>query len=451
MKPSWSLSLLLVVCAGGVGVARADGPKPAWLELGLQHRERIEELVHDYRAANPANATAYVLRTLVSAKATFDPIFVAVEGEDSRAYATDTTPLSTSSVDAVELLQAHVGLRLSGVFAAGDNVEARLGRITMDVGSRRFVARNRYRNTLNAFTGVDATWISAGKHQLRLFAVVPVTRRPSAADAVANNDIQLDKENVDAQLVGLFYASPALADGLANLELFVFGLHETDGDVATSNRRLVTPGFRIYMKPAAGRPDYQVEAALQVGKSRASKADTDTTDLDHRAFFARGELGYTFAAAWKPRLVGQFDYASGDGDSADGTNGRFDTLYGARRFDFGPTGIYGPFARSNLMTPGIRVLVAPHERVDAFAAYRLYWLASKYDAWTTAKQSDPTGSSGSYLGQQAELRVRWHVVPKHVNLEAGAAYLIRGGFAVDAPDGRDTPSTLIYTSVTGTI
>lgn len=423
---------------------------PEWLDFGLAHRLRFEHMNDDYRAASDADATALVLRTLLSARLTVDPVFLALEGEDSRAYATDDAPLNTSTVDAVELLQAHLGLQLSGLFADGDAMLARAGRMTIDVGSRRLVARNGFRNTINGFTGVDLQWTSSTKHVLRAFFAVPVTRLPSDAASVRDNEIELDEENTDTLFGGAFYGSPALlAD--AKLELFVFVLHEGDGDVETTDRRFVTPGLRAFAEPAPARMDWQAESVLQVGKSRATNDAMDTTDLDHLAFFARGEVGYTIDVPWTPRLVAQYDYASGDGDPNDDRNGRFDTLYGARRFDFGPTGLYGPFARANLHTPGLRVEVDPHERVEAFVAYRLYWLASDSDAWTTAPLSDPTGSSGTFLGHQPEACLRWHILPKNVDLDVGLAHHFRAGFAADAPGGRDGSTTFVYAELTGTL
>ena len=46
-----------------------------------------------------------------------------------------------------------------------------------------------------------------------------------------------------------------------------------------------------------------------------------------------------------------------------GENNRFDTLYGARRFDFGPTSIYGPFIRSNLNSPALRLFFKPEKTI----------------------------------------------------------------------------------------
>jgi hypothetical protein len=144
--------------------------------------------------------------------------------------------------------------------------------------------------------------------------------------------------------------------------------------------------------------------------------------------------GWTFDVAWQPRLAIQWDYASGDKDPTDDKNGRFDTLFGARRFELGPTGIYGPFARSNLNTFGLRVEVEPTQTVTAFFAYRAFWLAQKRDVWFGSGLSDPTGQSGSFLGDQIELRIRWRPLPGNVLLDTGYAHLFRGEFMKSAPD-----------------
>lgn len=138
------------------------------------------------------------------------------------------------------------------------------------------------------------------------------------------------------------------------------------------------------------------------------------------------EVGYTFTAPWPPQLLLQHDYAGGDDASGDGDNNRFDTLFGARRFDFGPTSIYGPFARSNLSTPGARLKLQPHENISSFISLRGFWLASNDDVWTTAGIGDAPGNSDNYIGTQLEARFRWEPLPGNIRFEAGAAYLFSG-------------------------
>ena len=81
------------------------------------------------------------------------------------------------------------------------------------------------------------------------------------------------------------------------------------------------------------------------------------------AGFAHASAGYTFDAAWTPRVRVAWDYASGDADPNDGQNNRFDTLFGARRFEYGPTGIYGAVFRANLNSPEIRLILKPNKQV----------------------------------------------------------------------------------------
>lgn len=425
---------------------------PVWLKFGLDHRTRFELLEDDFRGATGGNdETAAVLRTLVSAELKYGSFVFAAELIDSRTYADQQTPLNTTLVDAVDLLQAYAGLRQASAFRAGDQLSVTAGRITIDVGSRRLVARNEFRNTINAFTGLDLQYTSPKKHGFRAFAVVPVLRQPTDTDGLEDNDVEYDEENDHAVLATLFYASPALfAD--TQVEAYVVGYAEEDSeDAPSSNRHLVTPGFRVLRPPATKRIDYQLEAMVQAGKSRASTASTDGNDLDHLAYSLHASSGYRFDAPWSPRPVAQFDVASGDSSPNDGDNNRFDPLFGARRFEFGPTSLYGAFARSNIISPGLRLEVMPLANVDAFVAYRPAWLESDQDTWTTAGLRDVTGDSGSFLGHQVEGRIRWHVFPKNLSVEVGSAYLDKGEFAQDAPGAASASPFYFYTQVTVTL
>jgi hypothetical protein len=417
------------------------------VRIHAEHRTRLERLHTDFRASPTDGLTAAALRTLLAVELGPPSAHLAVELQDARVYADDSTPLNTTHVDAFELLSAYVGGSRSGLLAADDVASLRLGRLTLDRGSRRLVARNRFRNTINAFTGLDLAWTTPSR-TVRAFALLPVTRRPSGPDALAGNRVQIDRENADAFFWGVQY--DAAIGGDARVEVYVVGLHERDGDAATADRRLVTPGARVVRGAAPGRLDFQLEAMLQVGTSRASPSAPDARDLSHRAFAGHASVGYRFRGAWSPRLVLQYDYAGGDGDPGDGRNGRFDPLFGARAFELNPTGFYGAFARSNVASPGVRIEAAPHERLDLMADYRLFWLASATDAWTAAGVRDATGSSGRFVGRQLEGRVRAHFVPGAATLDLGGAVLSRGSFARQVEGGRNEAAVYLYAQVTVT-
>ena len=415
---------------------------PAWFQLSGHHRLRYETLEGQFRTNRQGNEHILVLRTAIQAALTFDQFELVAEFMDSRQELADRrSPINTTIVNTFELLQGYVAVNFPDVVQEGGTARLQLGRQTIDFGSRRLVARNRFRNTLNNFTGINTSWAAASGHSLRAFYFLPVSRVPSDTPSLLDNDTEFDEEDFDWQFWGVAAEMPQLLPTI-NGELFVFGLHEDDSpDRVTRDRTLYTPGFRLYRKPATGQFDCELESVFQAGHSRSSTATTNTTDLDHFAHFQHLEVGYSFAVRWSPRLVVQFDYASGDDNPNDDNNNRFDTLFGARRFDFGPTGIYGPFARSNLISPGYRLVLKPHAAFDIMFAHRFYWLAADRDAWTTSGVHDPTGKSGSYLGTQPEIRLRWDVLPGNVRLEAGAAYLFSGEFEDDAPNSNDEGDT----------
>lgn len=398
---------------------------PEWFSISGQHRTRFENLDNQYRAGLNGGDQALLFRTLLFAQLNFSPVSFGFEMEDSRGELSDSgSPISTSEINPLELLQAYIDIKLDNLLQEGSTSHIRGGRMTMDLGSRRLLARNSYRNTINAFTGVDWEMTTAGGYNLRAFYTFPVQRQVSGN--ILDNDAKFDEEFSNVKFWGFYFAPTSLPWG-DNGEVFLLGLNEDDSvEFATRNRDLYTPGFRIYRKPAVQKIDYQIESIFQFGESRTNTDPANVTDLDHFAHFQHGEIGYSFSVTWSPRLVLQFDYTSGDDDALDGDNNRFDTLFGARRFDFGPTSIYGPFARANLVSPGTRLFFKPSVTTSGFIALRGYWLASDNDSWTTAGISNAPGVTENYIGTQIEGSLRWDVVPGNIRLEAGGAYLFAG-------------------------
>lgn len=416
--------------------------------LSGSFRLRYENLDGRYRSGRSGSDEVLVLRTLLHGEIDLGNVRIGAEIEDSRQEMGDSgTPLSATLVNTAELLQAYFEWTVDDLLGSGIKGVLKAGRQTMDLGNRRLLARNRYRNTLNSFNGADWQMRFGDGIQARAFYVLPVVRTPSDSSSLDQNEVEFDEEDTNFRFWGIQASTDNTAwEGSA--EIYLLGLDENDTDErATRNRKIYTGGFRLYRPRKACQFDYQVESMIQWGQSRTSTSSS--TDLDHLAHFQHAEFGYTFEYPWNPRLLAQFDYASGDDDPNDGKNNRFDTLFGARRFDFGPTSIYGAFARSNLISPGIRLQVKPADTVSGFAGYRANWLESDRDAWTTANVTDASGLSGGFLGHQVEVRVRWDPAPGNLRLETGMVRLFQGEFGRDASDAvAEGDSTYYYVQST---
>jgi hypothetical protein len=199
-------------------------------------------------------------------------------------------------------------------------------------------------------------------------------------------------------------------------------------------------GARLARPASKGAFDYDLEAIRQSGHARATTSASDNAQLDVSAYFLHAEVGRSFGGTWSPRLALQYDRASGDGSNSE-TYTRFDTLFGARRGEYGPTSLYGAVQRSNLSSPGVRLDVVPDKRWDGFIAYRALWLEDASDSFAATGVRDRTGLSGKFAGHQIEARARYWLVPKVARIDTGAAFLIKGRFLRDAPNAPDTGDT----------
>ena len=312
-------------------------------------RLRLEEIQGQPRVGFDRNDGLFNIRTILSAEYRGDRIRVGAELFDSRVYGGDAgTPISTNEVNALGLAQAYVAGDIDEPQGPGSRLSLTAGRMTLNLGSRRLVAADDYRNTTNGYTGLRAD-LSAPRGVKAVFIyTLPKQRRPDDRDGVRSHRVRFDHEGFDLVLWGgMVSREKAVGPAMAELSYFHLGEREAPGR-PTRDRSIDSFGGRLIREPTQGQWDYEVEAFYQTGRISASTAP-GAVRQSVRAGFFHVDTGYSFAAPWQSRLSVEFDYASGDRPG--GSYGRFDTIFGMRRADLAPAGLYNAIARTNTLTP----------------------------------------------------------------------------------------------------
>ncbi len=411
---------------------------PDWLDLGLENRTRFESYDHPWRASqaigNGRTDAQIALRSRIRVGFGGEgPFRLLFEGKDSRSFL-DKDPgdfRDTTTVNEFDVLQLVGAFTLKNVFDTGLRTDFHFGRMTMDVGNRRLIARNAFRNTSNAFDGFhwqlsqDKTW------RLRAFFVEPVIR----------DDVKLDTQNQKSVFWGTYFESRHFP--WFQLDAYYLGLNDQRVANVANHRTYSTFGGRLSKEPKAGEADYEIETTWQFGNRGVT---------DHFAYFNHFEAGYMFNAPWTPRLVFQFDYASGDRQPGDSQNEGFDTLFGARRWEYGPTGIWGPFSRTNLITPGWRLFLNPTPNWILMVKHRVWYLAQDRDFFGNTGLRDTTGNAGTSLGHDMELQAQW-AVSNNLDFDLGYVHWFKGSYfdsptiLAQMPAGANKDSDYFYASI----
>ena len=408
---------------------------PEWLGLAVEHRTRWEGLDVPFRVGEVGDDRQWLFRTRARLGLNWRVYKFLVEFIDARAEGGGLGDFDSGSLEAKsDLQQVLVSATLHNVLGTGLRTDLHLGKLTLDFGRRRLIARNRFRNTSNAFTGMHWNLARENLWRVRAFFVTPVISEFKASSLF---DVQ------DTLFWGLYYETNQVPWVRTNL--YYFGLDDVSDDVPSDKRRqFSTFGLRLYKMPRLREFDYEVETVWQVGEKGAQ---------DHFAHFQHVGVGYSFRAPWRPRLIAQYDYASGTASPTGNYSQTFDTLFGARRFEYTPTSLFGPFFRSNISSPGVRVLLRPLAAVGVTLKFRAWYLAQSRDAWAGSGLQDPTGASGNVLGQDLEVRVQW-APTSNLSFEAGYDHFFKGSYIENLakvpgnPPATDTDYFYIQTDVT---
>ena len=455
---------------------------PDWLTVGLENRTRYESLSDTFKAsqAGPAPKAGggdqqIALQTDLWIQAKLGKFRFATEFMDARALSSDSglantpNPPNNTMVDTLDFTQIYASWADKNTLSSGLGVEVKAGRQTMDLGSRRLVARPVFRNTVNNFTGLRIRVLDYGRWQLNAFGTMPVLRFPNYSKTPSNGDLNLVAPNANLLVNGdqqwdhedtHTWFSGGILEGYdvvknVNTELALYSLNESDSNNnATRNRQYLTPNIRFYSKPTKGRFDFVAEGMGQFGTVQFNTSD-NSHQQNHQAWSNHLETGYSFDLPMSPRFLVEYDWASGSKNYANaaGTDGRFDPLYAASDLDFGSTGIYSAFQRSNINSPGARFNFSPRKDITVSLQQRAIWLASAGDCWggTSCSTSSASGAapglvgnnkgtSGDYVGDQIGASSRYNF-NSSLNFEAGWFHLFKGQFANTAVSTARTTQT----------
>jgi hypothetical protein len=406
---------------------------PRWLDLGVEFRARYEHMTNPFRRSEFGTDEQAFTRTLARMGLNGGPFRFLVEMIDARAFYHEPGEFqNNTTVDTSDILQLFGSATSENFLSTGLRADVHVGRITMDMGRRRLLARNIFRNTINSFDGAHFMLSRSKVWSLRAFITKPTFR-----DSTAFND---PYGQAGSLFWGAYYTNQQVS--WLQTDLYYFGLQDQNKTVI--QRKYSTFGLRLFKNPKVAEFDYEIESDWQVG-ARGTK--------DHFAYFQHVEAGYTINRKWQPRPVVLFDYASGTADPNGTYDQTFDTLFGARRWEMTPTGIFGPFFRSNLMYPGAQLFLTPRADVQIYLKYRAWYLAQERDAWVGSALQDSTGSSGNFLGQDVEIRLRW-TINVNATLEAGYDHLFKGSYMANivrrvpgAPPAEDTDYFYLQTQI----
>ncbi|MDV6341050.1 alginate export family protein [Nitrosomonas sp. Is24] len=386
---------------------------PDWLNVAIEHRTRYDVYDHGFTKSIPGFNDQIHQRTrfLFEVKNIIDPLKFTLELTDIRAplanFGQDHNP---TMADHFDFTQMHLGLHDKNFLGTGYAAKFEVGRFMMDLGEARLVGGHRWGTLSPAFDGLHFMMGNTDqKWSLRVFGARPVQRDPTS----------LNWNTPETYFSGAYVTNRDLR--WANFDGYFLQLNEGDN---LRQRNLSTTGFRLFAKPTKGSMDYEIESMYQFGDTR------------NKSLFAHrhhGEVGYSFNTSMPLRALYLFDFASGDRDP----DKNFDILYAKRRVEYGPTGMFGPFFPSNLMSPvGFRATLVPTPTVRLMMSHRAYWLADKRGAFVGSGLQDATGGAGGFLGHMLDVSLGWDPqwsYMKRMSFDFGYSHLFKGDYFDKVP------------------
>jgi hypothetical protein len=341
---------------------------------------------------------------------------VLLQGQDAQAVGFRGEPDPPLVEDTFDLRQAMVEIFDRNRQGWG----LRLGRQELRFGDERLLGAFDWGNTARSFDAVRFFY-ARPQYRVDLFA----------ASVVIIRDGAFNTHRAGENLYGLYGSFQNVIPGGA---LEGYALWRTRPRVVgergeRGDADVFTVGTR-WAGTISASLDYRLETAGQWGRW-----GNDVV----RAWAMHAQLGYRIRpAGLSPRVLVEYNQASGDRDPQDGRRQTFDQLYPTNHDKYGIADVVGWQNMRNFRL-GMELRLRP--RITTQVDYHSFWLASPRDALYSAGGAPiarlrPVDGAvlPTHVGQEVDVDVRI-ALPYRVSLAAGYAHLFPGRFLTRAAPG----------------
>ncbi len=344
------------------------------------------------------------------------------QAEDARALFYKATLGNTIS-DPFDLHQAWlaVGRR------EGNGFYMQLGRQEFVIGSARLLqaSETQWNNTARTFDVARGSYTN-NFFKTELLAGSVVLMNPTGLDEHKPGDHVYADYNTFTHLLRGASVEPYF---IAHTSMGVSSKEKVTGDMDT-----LAAGGRIVGKLRGG-VDYNFEAVHEFGSYSSDH-------LNAAGLVAGG--GWTITqSGWRPRVSGDYAYASGDDGRKDGSRETFDNMYGSNQ---PMSSLTGQFDWKNIKNLRTGVEFYPLRRLQVKLDGRDLWLASTadglYNCAGTRTVYD-TKANNAHVGETVEMLATASVT-RSTSLGLGVGTLFSGAYLQEAHKG----ATFIYPFVT---
>ena len=342
--------------------------------------------------------------------------------------------------DAFDLRQAYAEIGDLKRFP----LSLQIGRQVLEYGDRRLVSDSRWSNFGRTFDAARVHF-EQKDYWLETFVARPVQIKRGVFD---------DSDAAD-NFGGAYFSTSYIPKQRTDLYFFYRDKGDNQPDLSTANSinpvgagtgpaaRFSTIGTRMKSNEGElGVWDYMTEIAYEFGDVWVTDRNSQRQSL--HAFAAHASGGYTFKSVqWKPRVGLEYDYASGDSNSKDGSSQSFQNLYPSNHEKYG---FMDEFSWRNVHDARFQFNIKPVKKLDLEFDYHAFWLANTNDYWYTSNgvsalrtQTPPTPAPGpdvrtvnasNFAGHEVDLAATYEV-NKNLKVQTGYSHFFAGTYLKD--------------------